>query len=430
MRRTPLTGKRAIWLGLLATPALIVGAVALLGVTAGSAGPNAPAATALPSGVTQQGGILTKETDLGKGVQTLAQLQSYWTPERMANAQPVARPTPKASARTMGTMERMPQVTGGRRVAVQLANGTVQTHAVPESGSSIQTFTEAFHEQVPFMRWDWFGKYRPISPFNLENSENRAISAVHKMFFSAPGGGDFVCSSSTIGIDAAWTAGHCVHNGDGVAGNFSTNVMFCPSYDSAQGGINPNVGCWGAEALTTTTGWALDGNIELDLGGADASDNPVNGPHVGPIGNVTGWVPFIYADTTGFGAFNDAWAAFGYPAAPPFNGGKMHVCSSGFGYIDDSDAAAAGTSISIGCDMTGGSSGGPWYLWLGKAGQAGGAPLFGDDFCCNFVGGHNSWGHVGGLSPAEMNSPFYNCSSIAIWVDVNDAGPITCPSTP
>ena len=42
MSKKGLTGKRAVWFGLLGTPVLLVAAVTLIGVTAGSAGPARP----------------------------------------------------------------------------------------------------------------------------------------------------------------------------------------------------------------------------------------------------------------------------------------------------------------------------------------------------------------------------------------------------
>lgn len=52
-----------------------------------------------------------------------------------------------------------------------------------------------------------------------------------------------------------------------------------------------------------------------------------------------------------------AYEAYGYPAAPPFTGGTLEGCSG-----TASDDVWGGTqSQNIPCDMTGGSSGGPWF---------------------------------------------------------------------
>ena len=51
-----------------------------------------------------------------------------------------------------------------------------------------------------------------------------------------------------------------------------------------------------------------------------------------------------------------SYNAYGYPAAPPFNGETLQSCSG-----TASDDVWGGTqSQGIPCNMTGGSSGGPW----------------------------------------------------------------------
>jgi V8-like Glu-specific endopeptidase len=419
MSRQRLTGKRAVWLGMLSTPVLLVAAVAVIGVTAGSAGPST---TATPAATDQvASGPVKFATALGTGAQTLAQLRAYWTPERMANAKPYPAPSPARSSagKSEGSLETFAQPSGELRYAVQRPDGSEVTGSLPIA-SSPNAMTEPYHAQAPFDRWEWFGRYLRNVP---AGSPNAAISSVHKMFFTAAGGGDFVCSSSTIGIDGVWTAGHCVFD-PGVGQ--STNVFFCPSYDSAQGGVNPTAGCWGAEELWSwSPQWIVDGNLEFDFGGADATDTPVLGPQPGQIGAFTGTNGFAWLNTNAFDPFNAHYMAMGYPAAPPFNGGKIHVCASSLAYPDDSNAAAPGLSAAIGCDMTGGSSGGPWLLSFGKPGQIGGGAIFS---CCNFLFGHNDWAHVGGgFTTEEMNSPVFNCRARQMFWAINDIAPGACP---
>jgi V8-like Glu-specific endopeptidase len=418
MSKQGLTGKRAVWLGMLGTPLLVIALVTLIGVTAGSAGPtvaNAPSGPA--AGAQTVGDWVTHTTALGAGTQTLAQLRNYWTPERMANAKPYPMPTSDYQRLSQGAVETLPQSSGELRYAAITADGGV-THGTLQASSSTQAFTEPFHGQIPFDRWEWFGRYLRNVP---AGSPNQGISTVHKMFFTAAGGGDFVCSSSTSGPDSVWTAGHCVAD-PGVG--FSTNVAFCPSYDSAQGGVNPTAGCWGSEELVTHSEWLNNGNLEFDFGASDSSDNPILGPQSGPIGNFTGVNNLVYTATNGFGPNNLHWMVLGYPAASPFNGGKIHVCSSQFGYVDDSDGGAAGTSFAVGCDMGGGSSGGPFLFTFGKPGQIGGGALF---TCCNWLNGHTSWGHLP-PAPEETVSPFFNCRALQLFYIINDLGaPPACP---
>jgi hypothetical protein len=53
------------------------------------------------------------------------------------------------------------------------------------------------------------------------------------------------------------------------------------------------------------------------------------------------------------------YLSHGYPAAPPFTGGRMFICESDLGVRDTS---ANPPTMGIGCDMTGGSSGGGWVV--------------------------------------------------------------------
>ena len=89
-----LTPRGAVWSGLLVTPVLVVGLVMLIGVTAGSAGPakvNAPAAPSLANQAVS--GPVKSPQHSARAHRRFAQLKAYWTPERMANAQPFPMPT-------------------------------------------------------------------------------------------------------------------------------------------------------------------------------------------------------------------------------------------------------------------------------------------------------------------------------------------------
>lgn len=404
MKKRP-TGWQAVWLGLLATPTLLVATVLLVGVTAGSAGPStttAPLQTA--------GGIVTHTTEYGAGTQSLAQLVSYWTPERMASAEPMDMVSSATPTKAEGSVETIPASAELKAVRMN-ADGSVSSVTVQPN--STQALTEPYHAAIPYSRWQYFAKYNPNSP---GGGTNMAAATQAKMFFTQ-GASNFVCSASTIGQDAVWTAGHCVSNG---AGAFSTNVLFCPSHDN--GAPLPGVGCWAAESLVTSNVFHSTGDFDYDVGAADAADNGT--VVAGLIGNFTGWLGFAYVNVAEgtSEAFNTHFMSFGYPQAAPFNGQKIHVCASSLGYAD---AATAGgqDSKAIGCDMTGGSSGGPWIIGISRnPSQIGGVPTPGLQ---NTVFGHNDWRHT--AEPGEMNSPSYNCLANAVWRSANDLAPQACP---
>jgi V8-like Glu-specific endopeptidase len=223
----------------------------------------------------------------------------------------------------------------------------------------------------PFDRYQYFAKYRmyPISP-------------IGKLFFSQEGG-NFVCSAAAVAVNEIWTAGHCTSAGDGSANSWSTNIMFCPSYDSDQGGVNPAVGCWAGDGNeTTTTDWFNSGDLDRDFGAMHivASGTLI---HTN-LGNAVGWEGFAWNQ-----ARDQLYTAFGYPQAAPFTGGKLITVESEFAFTED---GGSGTdSQSIGNDMTGGSSGGPW-LWQYGTG--------------NYINGHNDWRF--NARPLEMNSPYFD----------------------
>jgi len=393
MSKRRLTGKRAVWFGMLGTPVLLVTAITLIGVTAGSAGPSTAAQTAAlgPNDKLVANGDVIQHTS----TQTAAQIAAYWTPDRMAAAKPYPISGPAASG-SEGAVGTIPQMAGPAKVVNMSADGTarVETFSVDSAPGALH---EPFHGDIPYNQFQWFGRYlRNVGA----GSPNLAIASQHKMFFSI-GAGNFVCSSSTVGQRGAWTAGHCLSNG---AGTFATNVLHCPSYDSSQGGVNPTAGCWAATEFYVATAWHNGGDFDQDFGATQPVANGTVQP--GLIGNFTGWLGLAWNFPR-----NLHWTSFGYPQAAPFTGGKIEVCTSSFAYTDNGGADATDSSV-IGCDMTGGSSGGPWIWGFGRfPSQPGGNPPL-------WVNGHNDWRHGG--EPGELASPYYDNIVCSLYELVND----------
>jgi hypothetical protein len=193
-------------------------------------------------------------------------------------------------------------------------------------------------------------------------------------------GVDYVCSGSVADDSSAstslvLTAGHCVYDEEG--GAFATNWMFVPDYEDGGSIVtNPDgshsftcdtvpYGCWTAIALVTTTGWANGG------GSLAAFNNDYAFAIVG-AGGKTGETNQLDA-TAGSNplAFNVGHPtqvyAFGYPHATPYDGQKLAYCAG----KDVADTWGGTTNFGVNCNMTGGSSGGPWYVNFGSAGGAG-----------------------------------------------------------
>ena len=163
-----------------------------------------------------------------------------------------------------------------------------------------------------------------------------------KVFFTDDGV-NYVCSGTALlsgNKSVVWTAGHCVHDG---AVNFHTNWAFVPGYAD---GSRP-YGTWTARSLLTTNGWATRGDFSYDEGAAVVS---LSGGRA--LTDVTGGRNIAFNT-----ARNQTYASHGYPAASPFNGQRLWVCTSPLRY---NDTSANPATMGIDCNMTGGSSGGGW----------------------------------------------------------------------
>ena len=170
-----------------------------------------------------------------------------------------------------------------------------------------------------------------------------AKDTVGKVFFTQ-GGQDYVCSGNSVASSngsTVATAGHCVND----AGTWATNWVFVPGYDH---GAAP-YGTWAATDLVSTDEWVSGEDISYDVAFATVSPESGSGTLEDAVGSTS------IAFNRERGADYDA---YGYPAAAPFDGESLESCSG-----TASDDTIGGTlSQGISCDMTGGSSGGPWFL--------------------------------------------------------------------
>ena len=200
------------------------------------------------------------------------------------------------------------------------------------------------------------------------------VSHIGKVFFTL-GGSNYVCSGNAVAAankNTVSTAGHCVNEGPGA---FATNFTFVPAYNN---GSAP-YGQWDATELYAPTLWASGGDISYDTGFAIVAS---------PTGSTL-------SDTVGASGvrFNDSrgltYTAYGYPAAPPFTGGTLQSC---YGTATD-DPYGQTDSQGIPCDMTGGSSGGPWFIGSGSSGYQNSVNSFGYTSVKNTMFGPY-WGSV------------------------------------
>ncbi|CAL9603675.1 hypothetical protein SUDANB176_05484 [Streptomyces sp. enrichment culture] len=197
---------------------------------------------------------------------------------------------------------------------------------------------------------------------------------VGKVFFDSPEGPS-VCSGTVIKdvnhpgkSNLVWTAGHCVHAGGD--GGWYRNLVFVPAYNdlgkseadlsNASASEIAPYGNWWADWASTSNGW-IQGGSETGGDGA-AYDYAVL--HVKPEQGSKSLEETVGAALdVDFSAPSAAEAgsmgAWGYPAAPPYNGLQMFKCVDAPGRFSLSPSLP--TMYRIGCTMTGGSSGGGWF---------------------------------------------------------------------
>lgn len=176
------------------------------------------------------------------------------------------------------------------------------------------------------------------------------VDHIGKVFFSI-GTTNYVCSGNAVSSanqSTVATAGHCVNKGPGA---FVTNFAFVPAYDNG----NAPYGRWTAKALYAPTPWTANGDMTYDTGFAVM--NPLGGR--------------LLTDAVGGSgvAFNQprglTYQSYGYPQASPFNGTSLWSCTGTA--TNDTNNPQFNTQ-GIPCDMTGGSSGGPWFIGTGSDG--------------------------------------------------------------
>jgi V8-like Glu-specific endopeptidase len=168
------------------------------------------------------------------------------------------------------------------------------------------------------------------------------VNTSGKVFFTM-GGTDYMCSGSSIAAanrSLVQTAGHCVNAGPG---EFATNFVFVPAYRDGQAPF----GVFPAQRLHTTSQWSDHGDLSYDVGYAVVS--PVNSRSLADT---------VGAQGVGFNLSRGAHMhAFGYPATGPYDGSKLAWCS---GVVSQDTQGTSDQGMK--CNMTGGSSGGPWFI--------------------------------------------------------------------
>lgn len=209
------------------------------------------------------------------------------------------------------------------------------------------------------------------------------LSTVGKVFFTNNAGQNLVCSGTAVvssNHSVVDTAGHCLYWN----GNWVQNVIFCPLYEN---GRTP-YSCWAARALETPSDWidARPNDYHHDFGMAIVSSNSQ-----GDLTDLVGGAGWAYNQPV-----NQLFYAYGYPAGYPFDGQTRQSCEGAEGTLW---RHGDGTVVSIPCGLTGGSSGGPWFI------QSNGNW---------YLNGHNDF--TSSMRHGHMFSPYYDDTWYALYI--------------
>lgn len=283
--------------------------------------------------------------------------RDYWTPERMSSAKPMTvtreRDTPKVRASNLT-----------RKKAQRSLSTDTQSEPRLTRAAEIQPAAE-----YPFP----YGR-RTVEKQILKVAPYRQVGRI----FFRQNGFRYSCSGSSVvggGRNIVFTAGHCLNDG---AGTWSTDVIFVPARRFGKS-KNP-YGRFAARALWVPAGWADDNWWAYDVGAFSVSKNKKGKS----LRKAVGALGFAYNENR-----VQHWDIFGYPAQSPWSGDRLITCASAYA-VNDVNANGP-DSTGVGCDLTGGSSGGPWIVGLRRT---------------NLINGITSYGYLD--QPGATYSPYFD----------------------
>ena len=201
-------------------------------------------------------------------------------------------------------------------------------------------------------RHEWRSTYRGLP-----------ASTVVRIFFDLPDRPSS-CSGAVMNApnrSVVWTAAHCIQKAGAGSESFQ-NFIVVPAYNRRSGSITPNCrptvcpyGQWPARVrgLWTMTKWAQNASHRHDL--AAIIVERLNGR---TLFDAVGGGHGIDFDQPA----RQRYVVLGYPYDAPFPKGRaLFYCNVPFWKRGSPEASVPGPqTIGVLCDLTGGSSGGPW----------------------------------------------------------------------
>jgi V8-like Glu-specific endopeptidase len=254
------------------------------------------------------------------------EIRAYWTPERMASAEPVEAPSPTSHA-DRGTAP--PAPTGepggipGAPPARQADNG--------DEGNASPVIAPA---------------YSVTSRVDDPHVHVYPYCATGKLFFTRDNR-DKAASASVVATNGIMTAGHVLYNP--TTRSWADDILFCPGYDSKMQSLY--FGSWVFARRFAYPRWVQYGDRAYDFALCELRAQGGNN------NQSVAWAVGRYG--LHVNAAIVQWMALGYPDVPyrqyNFNGLDMWACTG------DKAANINGQVIKDGV-LTEGSSGGPWLI--------------------------------------------------------------------
>ncbi|WP_248960414.1 trypsin-like serine peptidase [Sphaerisporangium perillae] len=258
----------------------------------------------------------------------------YWTPRRMGRALPGGLLGSVAKIGRLGSgalplgiaAARPPSPAPARPAAPPREYPASPATATPSAPAAAQSGASAPSVNTSGARWAAGG----------------TVTRTTGRVFLTLRGVDYVCSAGAVrsrNLDVVITAGHCVKDG---AGAWAENWTFVPGYDT---GSHP-YGVFTARRMFVPEPWSRHADDSHDL--AMIAVNPSGGRH---LGEAVGGQQIKFDVPRGTRAFG-----FGFPADPPYDGEHLVYCSGAM----HGDPHGQTRDQGMRCDLTAGSSGGPW----------------------------------------------------------------------
>ena len=236
--------------------------------------------------------------------QTKAEVLNYWTPSRIASAQPLDVPS------------------GPGLATAPTASAAAQPPDQEVDPSRDTAYPERIHGKL----------YLSIGVLNASCSATVVTSRSRNLLL---------------------TAGHCVvqPGGEGVEPVWASNVIFVPGY---RNGVRP-FGTYVATRLSAPQRWAREPLIEFDVGAVNLAPGPA-----GEIQDALGSRGASFNKPTSTYSKRTRFQVFGYPGEPAafYDAERLIRCDAPFARFEK----FSGSPLVGPCNMKQGSSGGGWVI--------------------------------------------------------------------